>query len=105
MVATVYDLCQYRARRSHVRPDRLALGTQVRFDDIIEGQVVAAVVGTWAFTGIGGMPGTVRTRDQRFQADPKSDETAVGYLLRPIEGTGFIYAHFGDVATGDLVAI
>lgn len=88
-----------------MRDDRLALGTLCRFNEFIDGPIIAMIIGTWSFTGAQGTPGTVETRQRRFRADPQTDETAHGYLLLPSKGTGFIYAHWGDVACGDLVAI
>lgn len=93
-----------------MRTDRLAIGTLCNYLDI-DGdpscvrQVIAMVIGTWAYTGNQGTPGTVETRSRRFRADPQTDESAHGYLLLPSQGTGFIYAHFGDVATGDLIPL
>jgi hypothetical protein len=93
-------------------PDRLALGTLCNVldadcdpDGVGIREVVATVVGTWAFTGASGMPGTVETRERRFRSDPRSDETAKGYLLLPSGRPGFFYVPFGAVHTGDLVAI
>jgi len=88
-----------------VRNDRLPLGTLCQFNEFIEGWVVCTVIGTWALTNASGNPGTVETRDRRWRADPQTDESAHGYLLLPSNGTGFIYAHWGDVACGDLVPI
>lgn len=93
-----------------MRKDRLILGTLCNVLDV-DGdpsgirQVVATVVGTWAFTRVSGMPGTVETRERRFRVDPQTDESAQGYLLLPSEGSGFFYMPFGAVHTGDLIAL
>ena len=86
-----------------MRSDRLALATLCRVEG--EEPVLAMVIGTWAYTRAEGSPGMVETRERRWRSDPQTDETANGYLLLPSKGTGFIYAHFGDVAIGDLVPI
>jgi hypothetical protein len=87
-----------------VRTDRLALGTlcKVTVDDR---EVVATVVGTWAFTGASGIAGTVETRSRKFRSDPQTDEAAQGYLMLPSEGSGFFYLPFGAVHTGDIVPL
>lgn len=89
-----------------MRPERLAVGTLCKInvtDDVT--WAIVTVVGTWAFTGASGVAGTVETRSRKFGSDPRTDETAKGYLLLPSEGSGFIFAHWADVDCGDLVAL
>jgi len=87
-----------------VRADRLVLGTLCKVT--VEGhEIVATVVGTWAFTRNSGMAGQTETRERRFRADPQTDESAQGYLLLPSEGPGFSYQLFGAVSTGDITPL
>ena len=100
-----------RARQERMKhPTRLALGTlctvlDVDGDPNCMRSVVATVVGTWAFTGASGMPGTVETRARRVNVDPRSDEAAQGYLLMPSDGGGFLLFPFGAVSLGEIIPI
>ena len=87
-----------------MRADRLVLGTLCKVT-VNDREIVATIVGTWAFTGASGMPGTVETRSRKFRSDPQTDEAAQGYLLLPSEGSGFLFLPFGAVHTGDLVVL
>ena len=87
-----------------MRPDRIALGTLCEVSGS-DGSAVGVVVGTWAFTGAQGVPGTVETRARRFRSDPQTDETAQGYLVLPSDRPGFIFVPFGAVHTGDIIPI
>lgn len=54
------------------------------------------VIGTWRWTG------SVRlgtSRDFNIGSDPRSDDSAVGYLILPVgERSGYFYFLFGGVA-------
>ena len=93
-----------------MRHDRLKLGTVCNYldvdgnpDGIYERTVT--VVGTWAFTGATGEPGTVETQKRSFGQDPRTAEGAHGYILLPSDGGSFILEPFGAVALGELTPL
>jgi hypothetical protein len=86
-------------------PNRLTLGRLCKYNSLVDGPITVTVAGTWTYTGFNGMPGSVETRRARVNQDPQFDRSAQGYLMRPSGDSGFIFALFGDVASGDLQPI
>jgi hypothetical protein len=83
---------------------RFALGTAVIYDFDDDSDKFCMVVGCWRWKypdAIGQVP---ETREKLFNVCPQQVEWAQGYLLMPNDGSGWLYAWFGDVNTGKVKA-
>jgi hypothetical protein len=57
------------------------------------------VIGTWRWASNLAPGGAYTSRDFNIGSDPRSDDSAVGYLILPIgERSGYFYFLFGGVA-------
>jgi hypothetical protein len=98
-MSNVVSLSEYRERKSS-KTGRMIVGEKCFYEDRL-----VTIVGTWAFTGHSGPPGSVETREHRFGSDPRLDKSAKGYILQPMLGGKFILSPWGDVAIGTLKPI
>jgi len=94
------------------RHDRLTLGTLCRYHhaaDEADVPIVVTVIGTWDWNDSMGRVlrfGTMQTPKQaREGQDPRTDESARGYLLMPSDGSPWIYEYFGAAELGDLTPL
>jgi len=89
-----------------VRHDRLVLGTLCGYfhpASSTDAARVVTVIGTWDWDhNAVGHPRDLTRKQARQGQDPRTDESARGYLLMPSDGSPWIFAFFGAVAEGDL---